>query len=58
MTCRSFSPPVGPPRSDLPLPDAAWLDLWRAFWLDLPQAWADEIVRSFNRCLPPVGEGP
>jgi len=50
MTCRSFSPPVGPPRSDLPLPDA--------FWLDLPQAWADEIVRSFNRCLPPVGEGP
>lgn len=58
MTSRSFSPPIRVPRRDLPLPEAAWLDLWRAFWLDLPLAWADGMARSLHGCLAPAGEWP
>jgi len=57
MTSQPFSPPVGAPHSDLPLPEAAWLDLWRAFWLDLPLAWAHAMARSLHRCQAPTGEG-
>lgn len=58
MNSRSFSPPIRAPRSDLPWPEAEWLALWRAFWLDLPLAWADGMARSLRRSLAPAGEGP
>ncbi len=50
MTSRSFSPPIRVPRRDLPLPEAAWLDL--------PLAWANAMARSLHRCQAPTGEGP
>lgn len=39
MTGRPPLPPLARPRPDLPVVQAAWLALWRAFWADLPLTW-------------------
>lgn len=38
--------------------EAAWLALWRTFWLDLPLAWASEMDRFLFRWMPAVDDGP
>lgn len=58
MIVRSSAPPVGSPRSALSVTGAAWLAPWRAFWLDLPLAWAGEIDRFLFRWVPPSSAAP
>ena len=48
--------PAGSPRPELPLPELAWLALWRAFWLDLPVADTHKIGRMSLRCLQPPAD--
>jgi len=58
MTGRPPVPPLARPRPDLPVVQAAWLALWRAFWADLPLTWVGEIDRFLFRWAPPVCEAP
>ncbi|QGY02031.1 hypothetical protein MMSR116_09165 [Methylobacterium mesophilicum SR1.6/6] len=58
MTARPLAPPIGGLPPDLAMVEAAWLALWRTFWLDLPLAWASEMDRFLFRWMPAVDDGP
>lgn len=41
------------PDTELPPAGAAWMELWRTIWLDLPLVWADEMERFLFGRVPP-----